>query len=173
MRDAAELQPRVEYHVEADVVSRNELFLRFAGLFAAIWVVLVTVAGYWFWSPIALAMTAAIWFVVRATARVAIVADGETLVVTNTLRTHRLQRSEIARFVIDQTFRRPFTTFEVRLKDHSAIHCEAMEPGNRWRVRPDIEQCRNDLTRWLNHPLSNQPVDESTERDDGSPGAGH
>ena len=48
--------------------------------------------------------------------------EGDTLVIRNTLRTHRLDRSEITTIRTGQRLGAALSTFEVQLTDHTFIH---------------------------------------------------
>ena len=90
---------RVEFRQSADFVTFCRWFGAFVIVFLTAWCVLVVVAGAWFWVPIGVGMAAAITVWLRRVERLAVVAEGEELVITNMLRTRRIDRGEIERFL--------------------------------------------------------------------------
>ena len=114
-------------------------------------VVGMTVGGYWFVAPVGIGMYAVVVAVVRRTERIAIVSADDTLVVTNFLRTHRLQRREIASVRVDRTFGRRWSTFEICKKDGTGVFCDLMAGGPAMFRQSDVSivMCRRAIEAWL------------------------
>jgi hypothetical protein len=139
----------VDYRIEPEWAGRNHRVVCFAGAIGVAFAVGALATGVWYLAPVPIPMVAAFWLIERRTSKVAVFTEGDTLVIRNTLRTHRIDRSEITTIRTGQRFGASLSTFEVQLTDHSCIHCEVMEPGNTFRRRDDTEQCRQDLLAWL------------------------
>ena len=140
---------RVEYRQLDRVVKWNRMFFILAVAICGVWCVAVIAGGDWFLTPIALAMVAATRFMTRRMERLAIVADGDELVVTNFWRERRLRRADVESFAIESIFMSRRRTITVKLKDFNAIRCDVMGPTRGERTRSDIEACQADLTAWL------------------------
>jgi len=139
----------IEYRELSSVVKFNRWFLAFVVGFASLWSILVLMAGYWFWVPIALAMVAVVWWAFRRTKRMAVVVQGDELVVTNMFVEHRLRRDAIGAFVIVPRLFGRRKGLEVRLKDFTSINCDVMGSPPGMGARPDLDSCQAELTRWL------------------------
>ena len=114
-----------------------------------VWSVAEIAYGYWYLTPIAVAMVAGTGFMTRRMERLAIVAEGDDLVVTNFWREHRLRRPDVQSFAIETIFMSRKRTLVVKLKDFTTVRCDVMGPIRGERTRPDIEACRAELTAWL------------------------
>jgi hypothetical protein len=125
------------------------MFLILAFAMCGVWSVAVIAGGDWFLTPIALAMVAATRFMTRRMERLAIVADGDNLVVTNFWRERRLRRADVQAFAIETILISRRRTLTVKLKDFTAVRCDVMGPIRGERTRSDIEACRAELTAWL------------------------
>ena len=106
---------------------------------------MVIIGGYWFWMPIAVAMTAAFGLTTRRMERLAIVADEDQLLVKNFWREYRFRRPDILSFAIEPTFMNRRQTIVVKLKDFTSISCNVMGPMSGEPTRTDIEECRLNL----------------------------
>lgn len=144
---------RIEYGIPRRNRLWNRALLWFSSVLVVVWTVGVIVAGLWWWAPMAVGMWTVMTLMVRRNERVALVADGDTLLVTNFFGSRRVQRSEITVIRVIETGRWvPRANLEIRLSDGTSIWPDVMASGRERRVPDDIWECRRRLREWVQAP---------------------
>lgn len=153
---ASPTEPRVEFRQVQSLVRWNRIFCVAALVPLVPTVVLMVVGGWWFVAPIGIAMYALIVAGARRTERLAILSEGDELVVTNYSRTHRLRRDEIASVRVDRTLGRRWMRFEIRRKDGTGVFCDVMTGGPAMFRQSDVSiaMCRQAIEAWLHADAS-------------------
>jgi hypothetical protein len=148
----AEAIDHVEFLQPSWLIFSHRAVLALFAVFLAVWTVDVAVERWWpavAVSPVMFLMWSFHVWVARRFERVAIVADGDTLVVTNTFRVYRIPRDQI----VGVSSRRSFRLFtgphlEVRLRDGTSVWPDLVLRDARTSSAV-YETCREGLNRWL------------------------
>jgi len=139
----------IEFRQLRSVVGWHRGFLAVATVFLVGWSLGVAADGYWFWSPIGIAMLVVIGVVTVRYERVGITAEGDELRVRNFFREHRLSRAEIEAFSVSTD---PFFFKREGLLIHMSggrfLRPTVMRPIRQMSTRPDLAHCQHSLSQW-------------------------